>query len=131
MPAEYDRTLALVSVETGPPGLLWPALAANRSAATSPDLRGGEERQGRLASQQPLRPPARCVACIQRCRYAALLGPPPPDPAAKPPPNRRPLWLPLHSAAARQARLRSLRHQPNPPQKEPHQENSYSSLPAS
>src|SRR5712691_7597948 len=109
-------------------GCRWPALAANRSAETSTDLRGGEERPGRLASQQQIRPPARCVACIQRCRYAAWLWLPPQDPAAKPPANRRPLWLPLHSAAARYARLRSVPRQPNPQGKEQHQENCSSFL---
>src|SRR5207249_2931914 len=101
------------------------------SPETSTDLRGGAERPGRLASQQQIRPPARCVVCIQRCRYAAWLWPPPQDPAAKPPPNRRPLWLPLHSAAARYARLRSVPRQPNPQKKEQHQENSRSSLSSS
>src|SRR5208283_1360278 len=51
------------------------------------------------------------------------------DPAAKSAPDRRPLWLPLHSAAARQeASLRSVPQQPNPQGKEQHQENSRSSL---
>src|SRR5208282_2293619 len=46
-------------------------------------------------------------------------------------PHRRPLWLPLHCAAARYARLRSVPRQPKPPRKEQHQENSRSSLPFS
>src|SRR5207249_11841004 len=91
-----------------------------------------EERQGRLASPPPLRLLQGCVVYIQPCRFAAWLWPPPQDPAAKPPANRRPLWLPLHSAAARQeASLRSVPRQPNPQGKEQHQENSRSSLSAS
>src|SRR2546429_4596627 len=59
----------------------------------------------------------------------AWLWLPPQDPAAKPPPNRRPLWLPLHCAAARQeASLRFVPRQPNPQKKEQHQENFRSSL---
>src|SRR5437899_4062625 len=51
------------------------------------------------------------------------------NPATKPAPDRRPLWLPLHCAAARQeASLRSVPRQPNPQGKEQHQENSRSSL---
>src|SRR6202021_3632243 len=68
---------------------------------------------------------------VQRVRYDAWLWLPPQDPAAKPPPNWRPLWLPLHCAAARFARLRFVPRQPNPPRKEQHQENSHSSLPTS
>src|SRR5207302_9166483 len=69
---------------------------------------------------------------IQPCRYDAWLWLPPQDPAAKPPPNRRPLWLPLHCAAARQeASLRFVPRQPNPQKKEQHQENYHSSLLAS
>src|SRR5260370_41528444 len=45
--------------------------------------------------------------------------------------SRPPLWLPLHCAAARYARLRSVPRQPNPQGKEQHQENSRSSLPFS
>src|SRR5205823_6494800 len=71
-------------------------------------------------------------AYIQPCRYDAWLWLPPQDPAAKPPPNRRPLWLPLHCAAARQeASLRFVPRQPNPQKKEQHQENYHASLPAS
>jgi hypothetical protein len=44
--------------------------------------------------------PRECVAYIQLCKHDAWLWQPPQDPAAKPPPNRRPLWLPLHEAAA-------------------------------
>src|SRR5205807_379887 len=73
-----------------------------------------------------------CVVYIQPCRYDAWLWLPPQDPAAKPPPNRRPLWLPLHCAAARQeASLRFVPRQPNPQKKEQHQENYHSSLLAS
>src|SRR6266581_7528595 len=68
--------------------------------------------------------------CTQRCRSAASVWQPLRDPAAKPAPNRRPLWLPLHCAEARCARLRSVPRQPNPQRKE-HQENSRSSLPFS
>src|SRR5205085_1187327 len=76
--------------------------------------------------------PRECVAYIQPCRYDAWLWLPPQDPAAKPPPNRRPLWLPLHCAAARQeASLRFVPRQPNPQKKEQHQENYHASLPAS
>src|ERR1700687_2847655 len=82
-------------------------------------------------SLQRHRLPPECVAYIQRCRYDAWLWLPPQDPAAKPPPNWRPLWLPLHCAAARFARLRFVPRQPNPQRKEQHQENSHSSLPAS
>ncbi len=80
-------------------------------------------------SPQRLRLLRGCVAYILRCRYAAWLWLPPQDPAAKLPPNRRPLWLPLHCAAARQeASLRFVPRQPNPQKKEQHQENSRSSL---
>ena len=48
-----------------------------------------------------------------------------------PRPDRRPLWLSLHCAAARYARLRSVARQPNLQGKEQHQENSRSSLPFS
>src|SRR5207249_8958361 len=120
-------TSARVSAESGLRGFRRPALAANRSAATSTDLRGGAGRPGRLASQQPLRLLQGCVVYIQRCRSAAWLWPPLQDPAAKPSPNRRPLWLALHCAAARYARLRSVPRQPNPQRKEQHQENSRSS----
>src|ERR1700687_5794023 len=82
-------------------------------------------------SLQRHRLPPECVAYIQRCRYDAWLWLPPQDPAAKPPPNWRPLWLALHCAAARFARLRFVPRQPNPQRKEQHQENSHSSLPAS
>src|SRR5437762_3476036 len=44
----------------------------------------------------------RCVVCTPLCRSAASLWQLLRDPAAKPAPDRRPLWLPLHSAAARQ-----------------------------
>jgi hypothetical protein len=48
-----------------------------------------------------------------------------------PRPDRRPLWLSLHCAAARYARLRSVARQLNLQGKEQHQENSRSSLPFS
>src|SRR5205823_44540 len=93
------------------------------------DLRGGEGRQGHLASSQRLRLLVRCVVCTPLCRSAASVWQLLPDPAAKPAPDRRPLWLPLHSAAARQeASLRSVPRQPNPQGKEQHQESSHSSL---
>src|SRR5206468_8564022 len=99
------------------------------SAETSTDLRGGEGRQGHLASSQRLRLLVRCVVCTPLCRSAASLWQLLRDPAAKPAPDRRPLWLPLHSAAARQeASLRFVPRQPNPQGKEQHQENSRSSL---
>src|SRR5437588_4414916 len=83
-------------------------------------------------SLQRHRLPRECVVYIQPCRYDAWLWLPPQDPAAKPPPNRRPLWLPLHCAAARQeASLRFVPRQPNPQKKEQHQENYHSSLLAS
>src|SRR6202158_47315 len=82
-------------------------------------------------SLQRHRLPPECVAYIQRCRYDAWLWLPPQDPAANPPPNWRPLWLPLHCAAARFARLRFVPRQPNPQRKEQHQENSHTPLPAS
>jgi hypothetical protein len=41
--------------------------------------------------------------------------------------SRRPLWLPLHCAAARFARLRFVPRQPKPPRKE-HQEKCHSFL---
>src|ERR1700739_1691064 len=107
LPADCAWTSAHVSAESEPRGLLGPALAANRSAETSTGLRGGEERQGRLVSQQQIRPLGRCVACIHEYSYPLFFCPPLPDPAANPPLNQRPLWLPLHCAAARFARLRS------------------------
>src|SRR5204862_7450835 len=67
--------------------------------------------------------------CTPLCRSAASLWQLLRDPAAKPAPDRRPLGLPLHSAAARQeASLRFVPRQPNPQGKEQHQENSRSSL---
>jgi hypothetical protein len=74
----------------------WPVLAASRSAKTSTDLRGGEGRQGHLASSQRLRLLVRCVVCTPLCRSAASRWQLLQDPAAKLPPNRRPVWLPLH-----------------------------------
>src|SRR5260370_20330807 len=123
-------TSAGVSAESEPRGFHGPALAASRPAETSTDLRGGAGRPGHLASPQRLRLLAGCVACIQRCRSAASVWQPLRNPAAKPASNRRPLWLSLHCAAARFARLRSVPRQPNPQRKE-HQENSRSSLPFS
>src|SRR5258708_19118433 len=123
-------TSARVSAESEPRGSHGPALAASRPAETSTDLRGGEGCQGHLASPQRLQLLAGCVVCTPLCRSAASAWPPLRNPAAKPAPNRRPLWLSLHSAAARYARLRSVPRQPNPQRKE-HQENSRSSLPFS
>src|ERR1035437_10034960 len=74
--------------------------------------------------------PAGCPVYIPRCRYAAWVSRPLRDQAARPAANRRPLGLPLHSASARQARLRSVPWQPNF-QKKQNQENSRSSLPFS
>ena len=120
------------------PAFLWgqsledsdgPVLAASRSAKTSTDLRGGEGRPGHLASSQRLRLLVRCVVCTQLCRSAASLWQLLRDPAAPRAPDRRPLWPPLHCAAARQeASLRFVPRQPNPQRKEQHQENSRSSL---
>src|SRR5256885_15717664 len=84
-----------------------PALAASKSAETSTGLRGGEGRQDHLASPQRLQLLARCVVCTPRCKSAASVWQLLPDPAAKPAPDRRPLWLPLHSAAARLPASRS------------------------
>src|SRR4029077_423915 len=98
------------------------------STATSTDLRDAAERPGHLASQQPLRLLPGCVVYIQRCRSAALLWQLLLGPGERERPNRRPLWLSLHCAAARFARLRSVPRQPNPQGKEQHQENSHSSL---
>src|SRR5260370_32799796 len=120
-------TSARVSAESGPRGFHGPALAASRPAETSTDLRGGAGCQGHLASPQRLRLLRGCVVCTQRCRSAASAWQPLPNPAEKPAPNPRPLLLPLHCAAARCARLRSVPRQPNPQRKE-HQENSRSSL---
>ena len=87
----------------------------------------GEHRLHRVLPQR-LRLLRGCVAYILRW-YAAWLWLPPQDPATKLPPNRRPLWLPLHCAAARQeASLRFVPRQPNPQKKGQHQENSRSSL---
>src|SRR5437588_5624817 len=98
----------------------------------STSLHGEEEHREHRVSLQRHRLPRECVAYIQPCRYDAWLWLPPQDPAAKPPPNRRPLWLPLHCAAARQeASLRFVPRQPNPQKKEQHQENYHSSLLAS
>src|SRR5438105_6980424 len=98
----------------------------------STSLHGEEEHREHRVSLQRHRLPRECVAYIQPCRYDAWLWLPPQDPAAKPPPNRRPLWLPLHCAAARQeASLRFVPRQPNPQKKEQHQENYHASLPAS
>src|SRR5260370_3753087 len=123
-------TSARVSAESEPRGFHGPAVAASRPADTSTELRGGAGRPGHLASPQRLRLLAGCVAYIQRCRSAASVWQPLRNPAAKPASNRRPLWLSLHCAAARVARLRSVPRQPNP-QKTKHQENSRSSLPFS
>src|SRR5437667_4051415 len=98
----------------------------------STSLHGEEEHREHRVSLQRHRLPRECVAYIQPCRYDAWLWLPPQDPAAKPPPNRRPLWLPLHCAAARQeASLRFVPRQPTPQNKEQHQENYHASLPAS
>src|SRR5438045_1701040 len=98
----------------------------------STSLHGEEAHREHRVSLQRHRLPRECVAYIQPCRYDAWLWLPPQDPAAKPPPNRRPLWLPLHCAAARQeASLRFVPRQPNPQKKEQHQENYHASLPAS
>src|SRR5205085_7997590 len=98
----------------------------------STSLHGEEAHREHRVSLQRHRLPRECVAYIQPCRYDAWLWLPPQDPAAKPPPNRRPLWLPLHCAAARQeASLRFVPRQPNPQKKEQHQENYHSSLLAS
>src|SRR5438874_665184 len=98
----------------------------------STSLHGEEEHREHRVSLQRHRLPRECIAYIQPCRYDAWLWPPPQDPAAQPPPNRRPLWLPLHCAAARQeASLRFVPRQPNPQKKEQHQENYHASLPAS
>src|SRR6516165_1695812 len=120
---------AHVSVGSEPRGFPGPALAASRSAETSTDLRGGEGRPGHLASSQQLRLLLGCVVCTQLCRSAASVWQLLRDLVAKPALDRRPLWLPLYSAAARlEASLRSVSRQPNPQGKEQHQENSRSSL---
>src|SRR2546427_10594691 len=129
LPADFAWTSAHVSVGSEPRGFPGPALAASRSAETSTDLRGGEGPQGHLASSQRLRLLVRCVVCTPLCRSAASLWQLLRDPAAKPAPDRRPLWLPLHCAAARQeASLRFVPRQPNPQRKEQHQDKSRSSL---
>src|SRR5271157_4973533 len=94
----------------------------------STDLHGGESRRRRRLWLLPSRPPARCVVCTPQCRCDAWVGPPLRDQAARPAANRRPLWLSLHCASARFARLRSVPRQPKPLEKE-HQKNSPSSLP--
>src|SRR2546429_9099133 len=87
----------------------------------STSLHGEEEHREHRVSLQRHRLPRECVAYIQPCRYDAWLWLPPQDPAAKPPPNRRPLWLPLHCAAARQeASLRFVPRQPKPQKKKQH-----------
>jgi hypothetical protein len=55
---------------------------------------------GNLALSQRLRLLVRCVVCTPLCRSAASVWQLLRNPAAKPAPDRRPLWLPLHSAAA-------------------------------
>jgi len=121
---------ARVSVGSEPRGFPWHALAASTSAETSTDLRGVEGRRGHLVSLQRLPPLAGSVVCIPLCRSAASLWQPLRNPAAKPASHWQPLWLPLHCAAARFARLRSVPRQPKPPRKE-HQEKCHSSLPFS
>src|SRR6266513_5079824 len=74
------------------------------SAETSTDLRGGEGRPGHLASSQQLRLLLGCVVCTPLCRSAASVWQLLRDPAAKPAPDRRPVWLPPHSAAAKPPR---------------------------
>ena len=120
-----------VSAESEPHGFHRHARASNRSAATSTDLRDGAERRRHRVWQQQPRPRARCVVCTPRCRCAVWLWQPLRNQEARPAGSRRPLWLALHSAAARFARLRSIPRQPNPQRKEQHQENSRSSLPFS
>ncbi len=79
-------------------GALSPPVSQQRRVQ---DLRGGEGRQGQLTSSQRLRLLVRCVVCTPLCRSPASVWQLLRDPAAKPP-DRRPVWRPLHSAAARQ-----------------------------
>src|ERR1019366_5417322 len=129
-PSDGAWTSARASAQSAPPGCRWPTRAARWPAAKSTNLPGGGESRYRLVWQRRPRLPAGCPVYIPRCRYAAWVSRPLRDRAARPAPDRRPLGLPLHSASARQARLRSVPWQPNLLKKQ-NQENSRSSLPFS
>src|SRR6266480_1054489 len=81
-------------------GPLSPPVSQQRRVQTLAAEKGAKA----LASSQRLRLLVRCVVCTPLCRSAASVWQLLRDPAAKPAPDRRPVWLPPHSAAAKPPR---------------------------